>query len=298
MCVVVAKYLPNLGWVIAKNRDQDYVSDISFEDETHPKVGEVFLMHDKNTGYDEGMNYKGLTIITASLTPNIDDETDRSDGSKIQKALAMETPEEAAKYLISKKLTGFLFICNRSKFILVEAAKTNDGKGEYKATSRIVPTSETVVRTNHGVEFPWAGFQYGVEGKQDMWRKSSERRKELAERAVRNAKTPEQMLDNMSQKLDNDLQMNLFRVEYTPRQMRTIFQWALVPSQDKAYIRPIQCRMKQDVSREKIHIELLDNKCIKKTFPTVKHLAKLSIKDDGKYMDAIQEQALTFKDFI
>lgn len=299
MCVVAARYLPNIGWVIAKNRDQDYVSDIKFEDEESQSVGEVLLMYDKNTGYNEGMNYQGLTIITASLTPNIDDETDRSDGDKIEKALRLKTPEEAAKYLIKQKLTGFLFICNKSTLVLVEAARMNDGKGEYKATSRVVPRSETVVRTNHGVEFPWAGFQYGVDAQQDKWRRSSERRKELAERAIRNTKTPKEMLDKMAQKLDPDLQMNLFRVESKPKEMRTIFQWALVPSEDTVYIRPIQCRMKLDVTKEKIKIEVLDNKNIKKTFPTVKHLCKLAIKDNGKCIEALQENVkLSFKNFL
>jgi len=299
VCVVSAKYLPNIGWVIAKNRDQDYVSDIKFEDKEQYSVGEILLMYDKNTGYTEGMNYQGLTIITASLTPNIKDETDRSDGDKIEQALKLKTPEEAAKYLVKHKLTGFLFICNKSTLVLIEAARMNDGKGEYKATSKVIPRSETVVRTNHGVEFPWAGFQFGVDEQQDAWRKSSERRKQLCERALRTAKTPEQMLDNMAQKLDPDLQMNLFRVENKPKQMRTIFQWALVPSEDKVYVRPIQCRMKLLVTKEKISIEVLDNKNIKKVFPTVKHLAKLVIKDNGKYIEALQENVkLSFKNFL
>ena len=49
MCVIVAKHFPKVGWVLAKNRDQDYVSDITFEDEPNAKVGEVFVLYDKDT---------------------------------------------------------------------------------------------------------------------------------------------------------------------------------------------------------------------------------------------------------
>jgi hypothetical protein len=300
MCTAVGKYIKGMGWVIAKNRDQDYVSDISFLDKKHPKVGEVLALYDHDTGYSEGMNYAGLVVITTSLTPNLADETDKEDGKLIDKALTMSKPEDAAKFLISKKLTGFIFIASPEKFILVEAARTDDGEGEYHSKMRIVPKTETVVRTNHGVEFPWAGFQYGIDEKQDLWRKSSELRKEQAEKAIKKADNPIDLLDALASKMNNDLQMNLFRIEKKPRQMRTIFQWALIPARDIAYVRPIQCKLELKVSRDKIDIEVLENETIRKTFDgKVRHLSKIEVTKDNKEIKAVQkEEFLGFKAFI
>ena len=222
MCTAVAKYLKNYGWVLAKNRDQDYVSDTSFIDMKDPKVGEILLLNDKDIAYKEGMNHKGLVIITTSLTPKLSLETNARDGKIITQALHMTDPEEAAKFVISKKLTGFIFITTPEKFVLVEAARDKDGEGEYHSKYRVVPKTEIIVRTNHGVEFPWAGFQYGVDEKQGIWRKSSETRKQIAEKVLKKANTPEEMIDALATKSAEDLQMNVFRVENKPRQMRTI----------------------------------------------------------------------------
>lgn len=299
MCVVIAKHFKDIGWVIAKNRDQDYVSDITFEDEPQANVGEMFLLYDRNTGYREGMNYKGLTIITASLAANYADETDRADGIKIYEALKMSDPEKAAKYLIGRNLTGFIFVCNKDKLVLIEAAKDNDGKGKYHSTMRVVPHTELVARTNHGVEFPWAGFQKGIDAEQDRRRESSEERKSLAEKVAKNALTPQQILDNMAKIYNKDLQMNIFRVETKPKQMRTIFQWALVPAHDTIYCRPIQCRMKLRITKEKIQMKVLDNDVIKKIYNgRIKHFTKIKTVENGKYLEFTSESTLQYKDII
>lgn len=300
MCTAVGKYLKGYGWVIAKNRDQDYVSDTSFVDKRDPKVDEILLLDDKDIDYKEGMNHKGLVIVTTSLTPKLSLETNKRDGDIIVKALHMTDPEEAAKFVISKKLTGYIFIATPEKFVLVEAARNNDGSGKYQATSRVIPKTETVVRTNHGIDLPWAGFQYDVDEKQGVWRKSSEMRKSIAEKTLKNAKTPEEMLDALSAKVAEDLQMNVFRVENKPRQMRTIFQWALAPKESIVYLRPIQAKMNVKITHEKISIEVLDNEPIKKLYAgRIKHFCKLQVTKDEKHIKTIQtEQFLGFKDYL
>ena len=301
MCTAVGKYIKGKGWVIAKNRDQDYVSETSFLDKRDPKVGEILLLDDRDIDYNEGMNHNpGMVVITTSLTPKLSLETNKKDGEIIVKALHMSDPEEAAKFVISKKLTGFIFIATAEKFVLVEAARKNNGDGKYQATYRVVPKTETVVRTNHGIEFPWAGFQYGVDKKQDIWRKSSETRKSIAEKTLKKANSPEEMLDALAVKSASDLQMNVFRVENKPRQMRTIFQWALAPKESMVYLRPIQTRMNVKVTHEKISIEVLDNEPIKKIYDgTIKHFCKLEVSKDERYIKTVQtEQFLTFRNFI
>ena len=233
MCIIAAKYFKDTGWVLAKNRDQDYVSNVSFRDTPHDKVGEILVMYDHDISYQEGMNHDGLVIITTSLTPTLGDETNKEDGDNIYKALQMEQ-NDAADFLIQQQMTGFIFLATPQRLIVIEAAKEDDGKGKYKSTVNVVPKTKTIVRTNHGINFPWAGFQYGVDEKQDMWRKSSELRKRAAQKMIESAQSPEDMLDALASKVEDDLQFNCFRVENKPRQMRTIFQWALVPSQDIA----------------------------------------------------------------
>lgn len=298
MCVVGAKYFPKTGWVLVKNRDQDYVSDIKFEDIPDTKVGEVFVLYDKDTGYQEGMNYNGLTIITASLAPAATDETDRSDGKKIHNALKMTDPEKAAKYVIDNKLTGFIFIANKNKLVLVEAALDDHGKGTYHAKSRVIPYSEVVVRTNHGIELPWAGFQYGYDEAEDLRRKSSELRKKQGEQALKNAKNSVDMVQRMSEKMNSNLQMNVFRIESKPRQMRTIFQWALVPSESCVYIKPVQCKMNLTFTKEMINIEVLNNDDLKKRYPSIKHLAKIKMTDNNSHVRFTSESIISFREFI
>ena len=299
MCIIAAKYFNNIGWVLAKNRDQDYVSEVTFKDEKDRKVGEIFTLYDHDTKYQEGMNYKGLVIITTSLTPSLLGETNDKDGENINKALKMSSPDEAAAFLVKKKMTGYIFCATPSKLVLVEAAKTDNGKGEYQSTTRVVPKTEIVVRTNHGVDLPWAGFQHGVNDQQDIWAKSSQMRKRQAEHSVKNSKSAEEMLDAMSRRMTADLQYNQFRVENKPRQMRTIFQWALVPSKHMVYVRPIQCKMEVDVSREMISIDVMDNESIKDIYGSkIKHFSKIKSHDNGRIIKTVQtEEFKTFKEF-
>ena len=300
MCIIAAKYFKDTGWILAKNRDQNYVADTTILDRIDPNVGEILLLDDKTIKYQEGMNHKGLVIITTSLTPIISQETNDNDGNIIKAALKMADPEAAAKYVIEKQLTGYIFIGTPEKLIVVEAARDRNGRGEYHATSNVIPQNELIVRTNHGVEYPWAGFQMGISAIQDMWTKSSKTRQIIAERVLKNAKTPEEMLDGLAKREVDNLQMNVFRVESTPSQMRTIFQWALVPKTSTVYLRPIQSKMNVRVSPDKIKIVVMDNEPIKQVYKDViKHFCKIvSSGEDGHIKTVETEQFLYFRDYI
>lgn len=306
MCIVAAKYFEGTGWVLAKNRDQNYIPVTTFIDKPDPKVGEIFVLDDMKIKYKEGMNHTGLTIITTSLTPLISIEDNEADGKNIYAALHMTDPEEAAKFFISKKMTGYIFIGTQEKMVLVEAARKDKGDkqgiGEYVATTRVIPKDEIVVRTNHGIDLPWAGFQTGYTETQDMWRKSSERRKEIAEEQMEKAKNPVEMLNGLAAWVDDDLQMNVFRIESKPGQMRTIFQWALVPKTSTVYIRPIQTRMDLRVTKEMVKAVVVDNEIIKKTYDgKVKHFAKIKEINNGTEIISRQTNesaVLPFRKFL
>ena len=176
------------------------------------------------------------------------------------------------------------------------------GIGEYVSTTRVIPKDEIVVRTNHGIDLPWAGFQTGYDKTQDMWRKSSERRKEIAEEQMEKAKNPVEMLNGLAAWVDDDLQMNVFRIENTPDGMRTIFQWALVPKTSTVYIRPIQTRMDLRVTKEMVKAVVVDNEIIKKTYDgKVKHFAKIKEIKGGAEIISRQtneETVLPFRKFL
>jgi hypothetical protein len=301
MCVIVAKYFKETGWVLAKNRDQDYVSTVTFKDKRSARVGEVFTLYDNTIQYQEGCNYKGLVILTTSLAPSYAAETNKEDGDKIAIALGTYTdPEEAADYLIKKKLTGFIFCSTPEKLVLVEAGKKDDWKGEYQFKKTIVPKTQTVVRTNHGIDLPWAGFQYGQSENQDLWRKSSELRMQQAEKICSKAKNLVQLIDGLASDMHKDKQLNLFRIENKPRQMRTIFQWGFDLKDKKVYIRPIQTKMDLDTTKEMIDVEVLDNQEVKNRFNgKVRHFTKIKIDHTNGIVKSVQtEQMLRFGEFI
>jgi len=299
MCIVVAKYFDKTGWVLAKNRDQDYVSEITFKDKNDRRVGEIFTLYDHQTKYQEGMNYKGLTVITSSLTPTLLGESNDRDGEQILKTLHMTDPMEAAKYLVKKKMTGFIFCATPNKLVLVEAARDENGKGEYQHTIRVVPKTEFVVRTNHGIDLPWAGFQKGVNDQQNIWAKSSRMRMLQAEHTTKKSKTAPEMLDGLIQRMTPDLQLNQFRVQDKPRQMRTIFQWAFVPSEALVYIRPIETKFELNVDREMIQAKVLDNEPVREIYgKKIKQFTPIKVDDEGNIIKTVKEELKSFKQFI
>ena len=296
MCLIVGKYLKGTGWVLAKNRDQDYVPNVTFRDEKNSKVGEILVMYDQDIAYQEGMNNDGLVILSTSLTPTLIDEINDKDGENIYKALHL-SQKDAAKFLVKQKMTGFIFLATPETLIVIEAARTNGGIGEYKHTIRYIPKNETIVRTNHGIDLPWGGFQYGISDNQDFRRKSSEMRKAQTEKVMQNVSTPKEMMDALATRMNDDLQFNLFRVENKPRQMRTVFQWVIIPSQRVALVRPIQTKMKVDCSPERLSMIVLDNAIVSKIYKgRLKRLSRVNHDDDCKTV--VKENVLSFNQFL
>ena len=110
MCIIVAKYFPEIGWAGAKNRDRNYTPTLDFIEDEHNGV-ERMMMHDGITGYKEGINSTGLSILNTSLDV-YDDETEveagtaetSPDGKIIAQALRYTDPLDAVKLLVKKEL--------------------------------------------------------------------------------------------------------------------------------------------------------------------------------------------------
>lgn len=273
MCVIAAKYFPEVGWVAAKNRDRNYIPDLEFKREDSKGL-ERLLYRDKITQYREGLNDEGVCILSASLMV-IDDEKEvkepnknhSKDGDRISAALKLPTVSEAVKYLVKTKLTGNTIVFDKENMVLIEASNRDgaDGTKEFVFTVKTIPKTEALVRANHGIELDWAGYQIGNTENESLSRKSSESRMKLAQKAVDGAKSPQAILDLLCKNFVKDPQMNPLRTTTDKKKMRTTAQILMVPSERTMYVRPIQSSLsfnfwKMDDPAADTWVEILSNK--------------------------------------
>jgi hypothetical protein len=270
MCVAVAKYFYDTGWVLVKNRDRNYIPIISFKFSKKDGLDRLIFLDDM-TGYMEGMNINGVGILSTSLMV-IDDEeviknksdSAKSDGEKIVVSLAEKTAEKAAQSVVDEQLTGCTIIADQESCYLVEAS-IQDGKYVYDMGE--IKQNQTVARTNHGIWLDWAGYQYGVDEKQDLSRKSSEARLKQAQAVVKNAKTPQDIIDGLCQQPNDDTQMNVLRTTTNRKMMRTTAQEMIIPIENTFYLRPIQSKLEFDfwkLNQEEpdMWVEILSNRSL------------------------------------
>ena len=252
MCVIVAKWFDGIGWAGAKNRDRTYTPVLDF---IESKAGDIdrMMMHDEVTGYKEGINSRGVSILNTSLDVGNDETEVESgkvktspDGQMNAEALTLPTAEAAAEFLIKNQLCGCTMVFDQDDMILIEASNW-DGKRPYRFRARRIPKTQTVARTNHGVWMPTAGMQRSPRDRQQtLDRISSESRLLLAEAVVKAAQKPEDLVDGMCQVYINDPQLNILRTSTDGRKMRTTSQQLCVPQEQTLYCRPVSSHMKFD----------------------------------------------------
>lgn len=276
MCIVVAKYFDNIGWVGVKNRDRNYVPEISFKRTTHDDL-EIMLFWDDITRYCEGMNSAGIAILSASLMVK-DDEKEietrskkRSpDGVRIQRALKYATLKDAIRSLIKDKLTGNTVIFNQHNCYLLEGAWRPDGykQRDYVYKVHEIDPDQTIARTNHGVWIKWAGYQRDAENKnQTMSRISSESRRDIAQYVVDHSNKPEEIIDGLAGVYIDNPQLNCLRTTHQRKKMRTTSQTMIIPSEETLFVRPVQSNMTFNfwsINDPKHHlwVEILSNRVL------------------------------------
>ena len=249
MCIIVAKYFDGIGWAGAKNRDRKYIPTLDFLIED---VGDVerCMMHDQVTGYKEGINSYGVSILNTSLDvledePEVESGKTKNspDGQAISDALALKDPLDAVKLLIKKKLVGCTIVFNKDDMYLIEASD-QDGTKPYEFLVKKISKNNTVARTNHGIYLPWASFQR-VEGddEQTLDRISSEARLLQAQQVVENAKSPQDLVDGLCQVNLNNPQLNIMRFSTEENKFRTTSQQLCVPKERTLYCRPVSSNL-------------------------------------------------------
>jgi hypothetical protein len=252
MCVVVAKWFENIGWVAVKNRDRNYTPEISFRRVDDNDGIERLLFEDDVTKYMEGINSAGLGILGASLMVQDDEKeitkgkkskSGSPDGIRIKQSLSKGSARESIRLAIGLKLTGHTIFVDEDDCYLLEASKRND-KYEYKAGK--IPKGQVVARSNHGIWLPWAGYQRGKDKNQELSRISSEARLAQAEYVVNTAKTPQELIDSMCKMYINSPQLNIMRTDTERKKMRTTAQLMTIPSEKTLFCRPVSSTMTFD----------------------------------------------------
>lgn len=276
MCVVAAKYFPGKGWIGVKNRDRNYIPEISFK--RIAKNGtEIMLFWDDITQYCEGFNSGGVAILSASLMV-LDDEKEittrasrpSKDGIKIKKALAFSNVKAAAMSLIKQKLTGNTLIFDQDTCYLLEGAWKPGGYADEEFEYKIVevPKDRFVVRTNHGVLLDWAGYQRDPNDEnQTASRISSESRRAIADKIVNKAKEPQDIIDGMAGTYVDNPQLNVLRTSHKKKMMRTTSQIMIIPEERTFFIRPVQSHMtfnfwELNNPKHDLWVEILSNRVL------------------------------------
>lgn len=275
MCVIIAKYFENIGWVGIKNRDRNYIPEISFKKVNHDGM-EIMYFWDDITQYCEGFNEKAIGVLSASLMVRDDEKeievrsgTPSKDGIKIQDALKYPTVKDVAQSLINDKLTGHTFIFDKESCYLLEGAwvKGKYKKGEYEYFIDELSKDTAIARTNHGIKLQWAGYQRDESPSHTLSRISSESRMRIAQFVVNNATTPENILDGLTEDYTGNGQLNALRTTHDKKKMRTTSQTMIVPSTMTMYIRPVQSHLtynfwELNTSDSKTFVEILSNRIL------------------------------------
>lgn len=276
MCILIGKYFPKLGWVGVKNRDRNYIPEISFH-KTHKDGLEILYFWDEITDYCEGFNSQGIGVLSASLMV-IDDEKEiekrssrhSQDGKKIKKGLTFTNISDVARSLIQQQLTGNTLIFDRERMFLLEAAwqTPQRRRQDYKYIIKEIPKNQTVSRTNHGIWLPWAGYQRKPDDiSTTASRISSESRLLIARTVAKQARDSEDLIDGLTQNYTNDGQLNALRTTTRRKKMRTTAQIMIVPRERTMYVRPVQSHLKFDFWKlnqpeQKTWVEVLSNRVL------------------------------------
>jgi len=271
MCIIVAKYFPGIGWVGAKNRDRNYTPTLDFIEDTKHGV-ERMMMHDGITGYKEGINSTGLSILNTSLDVYDDESeveagtaTTSPDGRIIAQALLHTDPLDAVKLLVKNKLGGCTMVFNQRELYLIEATD-DDGQSPFRYIVKKISPNNTVARANHGLWLTDAGYQRNPKNESEyLGRISSESRLLQAEAVVLAAQKPEDLVDGMCQVYINHPQLNIMRTSTERKKMRTTSQQLCVPKERTLYCRPVSSHVEFDFWKlnqpnTNVWVEILGNR--------------------------------------
>lgn len=230
-CIIAAKGIGDRT-VLFKNRDRGYYPKNKIVQEIIDGV-EVAYIQDIDSGWKEGLNEFGIAVINSRLSASKEQKREPKEQYKIipyseKKLKALKSEKESividilskTKNLVDavamakeKGLMGLTFISDGQKTIEIENTEDYGFKSrewEPVDQSSVDGKSLILVRTNHGILFPDAGYQ-PYPGSTE--RHSSEARKAEAEKFLdTEIHDPLQIFDLLGQQpFDTKSEMNVFR---------------------------------------------------------------------------------------
>lgn len=193
-CIIVAKKIDD-NFVLAKNRDRPYDPSLSLIHEVVDGVEIVYLL-DNDTDWSEGMNEFGIAIINSALMVGRDEAekkvvkktgTKLKDGSIVRDALKYDNINDVVESIKTQSggLKGHTFIATPDKLYALELTS------KHTAELTELSSEDLVVRTNHGVKHPTAGYQEGLSYKSSAIRKVS------AQKQMSKVTKADQMLEKL-----------------------------------------------------------------------------------------------------
>ena len=215
MCVIASLYLEGQS-ILVKNRDRKYKAEIEVTHELRDGV-EILYIHDLGTDWSEGLNEYGIGITNATLMVNQDEREGvvvkkrknavSYDGAKIRHALSLTNLESVLSYLTDYKnrksqhngLKGITLVAtDQTKFVI-------EGTTKHSPICIEVDIEDIIVRTNHGIYHPGAGYNNGIK------KQSSFSRLEIAERELDKVFKLDEVLDVLADQYIEDNFLNPYR---------------------------------------------------------------------------------------
>lgn len=268
MCVIACKYFKDIGWVASKNRDRNYKPIIHIKQSLKNNIERIFIW-DEITRWTEGLNEHGISILSSSLAVKRDETEGRInrkkmntryycfDGKIVREALFEKNIEKTLEICIERGLPGNTVIFDEENLYLLEGAlKIIGNKKEYHYKTQKIPKEECLVRTNHGILIPWAGYIDPPENlkKENPEKYEIQKLKRLSS-LIRYDKTCEDiekvenynnMFDCIS-RCDDKENFNLNPLRRTDKRgsdiLVTTGQIMLVPKERTLYYRPVWCNI-------------------------------------------------------
>jgi len=175
-CIIVSKKFGS-DMVLAKNRDRAYNPELEI---VHTLINgvEVVYLHDITTDWSEGMNEYGIGIINSSLLVGYDEkEKDivsktgkkSQDGARIRHSLGHKTLKEVLPEIVKYDtgIKGHTFVSDGKNIVSIEMTS------KHTASIKKQDPNKLLVRTNHGLVHPDAGYTEGPDYKSSVVRRAT-----------------------------------------------------------------------------------------------------------------------------
>ena len=164
-CVCTAKMYGD-DMVLGKNRDRNYNPTLKVVRDMTGYHTEILYVIDNDTDWSEGMNEHGIGLVNSALFVKRDEKEVQKkktarrskDGVRIREVLGKTNIADAVDCAVKFHggIKGHTLIGDGMKMVSIENTSRNKPIVRVKKLHK-----EPLVRTNHGLEHPEAGYQAG-----------------------------------------------------------------------------------------------------------------------------------------